>query len=107
MCIGDLYRKALKKLLVNGVEKSLFLGEIVDGLSGAFDRRVEGVQTVQKIVAAKRLLCERVYHVLNLVGDEIAAGEVGVIENGAEDALGQEVLDQHLLNRGFGEIRID
>ena len=51
--------------------------------------------------------CECVYHLLNLIGDDIAAGEVSPIENGAEKTLGQEVLDQHLLNRGFGEIGVD
>ena len=105
MCIGDLHRKALKKLLVNSVKESLFLGEIVDCTCGAFDCRIERVKATEKIIATERLRCERVYHLLNFVGDDIAAGEVGVIENGAEDTLGQEVLDKHFLDSGFGEIR--
>ena len=62
---------------------------------------------MQKIIAAKGLRCERVHYLLNFIGDDIAAGEVRVIENGAEDALGQEVLNQHLLDGGFRKIGVN
>ena len=40
-------------------------------------------------------------------GDDVAAGEFGVVENLAEDAFGEQVLDEHALDRIFGEIGID
>ena len=44
---------------------------------------------------------------LDFGGDDVAAGEVGVVEDLAEDALGEEVLDEHLLDGVVGEVGID
>ena len=43
----------------------------------------------------------------DLAGNDVAAGEFGVAKDGSEDPLGQEVLDQHLLDSGFGEVGVD
>ena len=40
-------------------------------------------------------------------GDDVAAGEVGIVEDRAEDALGQQVLDEHLLDGFVGEVGVD
>ena len=74
---------------------------------GTLDGDVEAVQAVDKITAAQGVRCERVDHVLDFVGDDVAAGEVGVVEDGAEQTLGQEVLNQHLLDGGLGQVWID
>ena len=47
--IGGLDRKALEELFVNGVEKCLFLREIVDGGSGQLDGAVETVERFEEI----------------------------------------------------------
>ena len=44
---------------------------------------------------------------LAFVGDDVAASKVGVVEDGAEEPLGQQVLDQHLLDRGLGQVWVD
>ena len=93
MRVGNLDRKALKKFFVNGVEKSLFLGEVADGRSSAFDSLVERVKGTQEFLTAERLLYKSIYYLLNLNGDDVAAGKVRVVEDGAEDFLCQEVLD--------------
>ena len=41
--VCDLDRETLKKLLVDGVEESLFLREVGDGCGGLFNRNVERV----------------------------------------------------------------
>ena len=43
----------------------------------------------------------------DLEGDDVAAGEGGPVEDGAKEALGEQVLDQHLLDGGLGEIGVD
>jgi hypothetical protein len=43
----------------------------------------------------------------DLDGDDIAAGKVGIVEDATEDALGEQVLDEHLLYRFDGKVRID
>ena len=85
---ATLYREALEKLLVNGVEKTLFLGEIVDGGSGAFNGAVESVKIAKKIVSAERLGGEGINHLLDFYGDDVTASEIGIVEDGAEDAFG-------------------
>ena len=107
MRIGDLHRKALKKLLVNCVEKPLLLGEVADSRGCPFDCEVETIQATEKIITAKRLLCECLDDGFDLAGDDVAVGEIGVAKDGSENPLGQQMLDQHLLNGGFGEIGID
>lgn len=46
-------------------------------------------------------------HAFDLAGDHVAVGEVGVVEDGAEEALGKQVLDQHLFDRLLRQIRVD
>ena len=70
------------------------------------DCEIEAVEALEKTIPAESLRCERVYHIFDFVGDNIAAGEVGVVEHRAKDALGQQVLDEHLLDRGFREVGV-
>ena len=58
-------------------------------------------------MTAERLACERVYHLLDLIGNHIASDEIRIIENRVKDLFGQQVLDQHLLNSRFREVRIN
>ena len=44
---------------------------------------------------------------VDLMGDDVALDEIGVVEDFAEDALGEQVLDDHLLHRGIGEIGVE
>ena len=40
-------------------------------------------------------------------GDDVAAGELGIVEDAAEDALGEQVLDEHLLDGLVFEVGVD
>ena len=105
--IRHLDRKALEELLVDGVEKVLLLRKVVDRRGRALDGKVEAVQAAQEIGAAEGLRRERVDHAFDLAGDHVAVGEVGVVEDGAKEALGEQVLDQHLFDRLLRQIRVD
>ena len=43
---------------------------------------------------------------LDVGGDDVALAEVFDVENLPQDALGEEVLDEHFLDGGLGEIRV-
>ena len=79
----------------------------MDRRGRALDGDIKAVQTAEKFVAAEGVGGERVDHAVDLTGDHVAASEVGVVEDGAEEPLCQQVLDQHLLDRFFRQIRVD
>ena len=83
------------------------MGKVIDGFRGLLNRNIEAVETGEKLAAAERLRRERVNDLLDLVGDSVAPREIGVAEDGSENPLGQEVLNEHLLDSGFGEIGVD
>ena len=107
MRIGNLQRKALKKLLVNRIEEALFLGEVVDGRSGAFNCYIEGIKAFEKFITIESVRHQRSDDSLNFAGNDIAVDKVRVAKDGSENPFGQEVLNQHLLDSGFGEIGVD
>jgi len=51
--ICNLYRKTLKEFFIDGVEKLLFLKEVINGSGSFFDRPLESIQATQKMSAAK------------------------------------------------------
>ena len=107
VCVGDFDGEALEELLVDGVEKVLLVRKVADCGGGALDGGVEAVQFAEKLVAAEGMGGERVNDVFDLEGDHVAAGEGRPVEDGAKQPLGQQVLDQHLLDRGLGQVWVD
>jgi hypothetical protein len=99
--VGDLDAKALEETLVNGVEEGLLFAEVVDGGGGALDGDVKVVELFDKVVAAKGAGRQGGDDLLDFLRDDVALGEIGDVENLAEDALGQHVLNDHLLDGGF------
>ena len=57
MRVGDLDGVALEEAFVNGVEEVLLLAEVFQRVGGVFDRAVETVQRLEKLVAAERQAC--------------------------------------------------
>ena len=82
----------------------MFFG-IAGGVVGVdLDGLVEAVEIVEESVAAEVARGEGVDYFFDLRGDYVAAAEVGIVEDAAEDALGEQVLDEHLrqhLRRGW------
>ena len=98
--VGHLHGEALEEALVNSVQELLLLGEILDGCGGALDGEVEAVELLEEVGAVEMAGSEGGDHFLNLDGDNVAAGEVRVFEDGAEESCREQMLDQHLFDGG-------
>lgn len=68
---------------------------------------VEGLEALEEFITVQGALGELGDDFFDFGGDYIAMGEVGIIENLAKDALGEQVLDQHALDGFFREVGID
>jgi len=86
--IGFLGRVALKETLINRVKEFLFLLVGLRILRRQLDGFVEAIQIFQERIAAEFSSRHRVDDLFDFDGDDIAAGEVGIIEDPAEDTLG-------------------
>ena len=52
-------------------------------------------------------MSEHINDSLNLAGDDIAPGEIGIIEDSPEDAFRHQVLREHAFHLCLGEVRVD
>src|SRR5450755_2148126 len=96
--VGALDRVALEEALVDRVQEVLALRPALYALRGGLDGDVEAVERLEELVAIEGATGERLDHALDLGGDDVAAHEIGVVEDGAEEALGQQVLDEHFVD---------
>ena len=81
--------------------------EIGDGGGGVFNRAVEMFQTLAEIVTAEHAGIERRDDFFNFLRDDVARDKIGHVENLAEDALGEDVLDDHFLDGLDGNVGIE
>ena len=98
VCICYILGEPLKELLVEGVEEVLFLGEVFAERRRLFNGDVESVQRSKKLVTTHRLPHEHVADVFDLACDDVSTREVRPVKDGAEDAFGEDMLDEHLLD---------
>ena len=98
VCIRYVLGEPLKELFVEGVEEVLFLGEVLAERRRLFNRDVESVQRSKKLVTAHRMPHQHVADVFDLACDDVSTCEVRPVKDGAEDAFGEDVLDEHLLD---------
>src|ERR1019366_1821521 len=101
-----LHAKALEEALIDGVQEILILMEIGDGGGGVLDGLIKVFEVFAKIVAAKRAGIEGGDDLLNLLRNDVAGDEIGDGKDLAENALGKNVLDDHLLDGGHGDVGI-
>ena len=108
MGVGLLGVEALEELLVDGVEEVLLFGVAgLLGLGGLFDGGVEAVEGLEELVAGEVAGGDGADDLLDLGGDDVAGEEFLIVEDLAEDALGEEMLDEHLADGVVGEVGID
>jgi hypothetical protein len=69
--------------------------------------RFQMIANRQELVTAEMARGHRLDNLFDLGSDDVLVAEVRVFENPCEDALGEQVLDEHLLNRFRRKIRID
>ncbi len=105
--VGGFDGVATEEALVDVVEKFLFGGEVGDVAGGAFDGGVERVEGAEIVIAAEAVADESVDDTLDFKGDSVAAGELGVVEDGAEEAFGEEVLDEHLIDGFAADVGVE
>ena len=104
--VGHLDTEALEEALVNRVEKPPLLAEIADRFGGLLDGNVKVLKALDERIAAERPQCQRFDHFLDLLRDHVALHEIADVEYLAEDALGEQMLDDHFLHRAFRQVRI-
>ena len=104
--VGRLDRVALKEPFVDGVEEVLLLAEVFQDAGGVFDGPVKPVERLQEGVPVEALAGQRRDHLLDFDGNHVPLGKLGVVKNLADQPLGQQVLNQHLVNRSRTEVGI-
>src|SRR5439155_12555134 len=77
-----------------------------DGGSSVLYSSIEMLQALTEIVATERAGRERGNDSFNLMRDDVALDEIRHVKNLAEDALGENVLDNHLFDSFNGDIGI-
>ena len=80
--VGDFDEETLEELFIDGVEKVLLVREAPDSGDGTLDGDVRGVQVAEEFVRVEGMGGECVNDAGDLVGDDVAAGEAGVVEGG-------------------------
>ena len=105
--VGHFDRKALKETLIDRVEKALLFREVAQ----RGGRRLDGVIKAVKRLEIQRPPAVRLHKgeddLFDFVRDDVQVDEIGVVEHLREDALGQDVLNQHFFDRRNGDVRVD
>ena len=104
--VGRLRVIDLVEVLVDHLEKRLLLLMRADLRRVLADRRVVGLQPLQR-VPLHPAGEERPLQRIELPRDVVLAVEVRVVEHMREDLLGQDVLDQHLPHVRLAQRRVD
>ena len=81
MGVGHLDRVALEKGLIDHVEEVLFFAEVFEPAGSRLNGSVKAVERAKEAVAVEAQTHQRVNHFFQLDGDNVAAGEIGIVEN--------------------------
>ena len=85
----------------------LLVGEVGHRAGGALDGDVEAVEFLEVGVAVEGLAGHGEHDLLDLGRDYVAADEFGVVEDFADEAFGEDVLDEHLIDGGLREVGVE
>ena len=107
MGIGFFGRVSLEEALIDFVKEGLLLGKIGGFLGAALDGAIEAFKVAKEIIAVQRSLGQFGDHFFNFGGNNVAASEIRIIENFAEDTFGEQMLHQHALDRFLRQVGID
>src|SRR2546421_4998849 len=87
--IGLFDREALEKAFVDGIKKVLFLCPAIQCFGSSFNGDIKAVKRFFKIVAVEGTAGESLNDFLDFGGNDIAVGEVRIVENSAEETGSQ------------------
>lgn len=105
--VCPLNSEALEELFIDSVEELLLLRELGNSVSGILYGEVEAIELLEEIVTGEVTAGECSDNFLNFDRNVVALHKVAHIENFPEDALGEQVLDKHLLNSVLAKVRIE
>ena len=105
--VGGLPGIALEEALVDGVQEVLLLLEIGNRAGSPLDGDVERVEAFKVLGAAEALAHQRIDNALDFGGDGVAASELGKVEDGPDEALGEKVLDQHVIHGLAADVGVE
>ena len=96
-----------RKWTINCIQYPVLLyAEILEAAGGQLDGTVEAVQRAEKAGAVKAEADQSLDYFFQLDGDDVAAGEIGIVENRADQAFGEEVLDEHFIDGRPADVRV-
>src|SRR5438445_11583143 len=105
--IGFFGRVSLEEALIDFVKEGLLLRKIGGFLGAALDGAIEAFKVAKEIITVQRSLGQFGDHFFNFGGNHVAASEIRIIENVAEDTFGEQMLHQHALDRLLRQVGID
>jgi hypothetical protein len=89
------------------LRKCCFFGVALLGLGGLFDGGVEAVEGLEELVAGEVAGGDGGDDLFDLGDDDFAREKLLVVEDLADDALGEEVLDEHFADGAVGAVGVD
>ena len=104
--LGGCACSTVRQLLVDRVEEVLFFGEVAEVGAFAFDGLIVGVEILQELRPRKAAFGEGVDHLFDLRGDGVPGGGFRVLEKVPHQPLGEQMLNEHLVDVRFGEFGI-
>lgn len=84
----------------------LLLAEVGNRPRGGLNGQIERVQRFEELVPIKRLTHEGGNDFFHLAGNDIALREVLIVKDRADEALGEQMLDEHFVHRRHTQVGI-
>ena len=78
--IGDLHRKSLEELFVNGIQEVLLFGVFRYGVGRRLDGSIKPVEVLQELVTAEILRGQGVDDLLDLAGYDVAGNKFALLK---------------------------
>lgn len=97
----------MEELFINRIEEEEFVLKVGNGAGGVFDGNVVDIEASLVIFAAERFRSKCGDHFLYFCGNGVSPRKVLIVEDCAEKAFGQKMLNQHLLDSVLTNIRVE
>ncbi len=96
----------MEKPLINRINEALFFIKIDQVFGGVFHRDIKICHIDQQIIPTAVAPCQHINDIFDLTSDDVASGKIRALEDISHEALGHEMLHQHVDDGIEGNIRI-